>query len=111
LGFVKGTQNPQLLGWILVRKRLPDERYVALLAPGEETEYVSEQDLLRKRPYQVRIVELDRDVFDSDRYETEGDFHLNECRYFSSLDDVEEFVFQFGYLLKDIKWPIEIDAP
>jgi hypothetical protein len=35
----------------------------------------------------------------------------NDVRYFSSLDEVEEFVQGFGHTLQTIRWPIEIDAP
>jgi hypothetical protein len=111
LGFVKQTDNSRFLGWILIQKRVSDERYLSLLSPGEEPEYVREQKLLRSYPYQVRIVELNREVFDDDRYETEEDFNLNEIRYFSSLDEVEKFIQQFGHSLKDIKWRTEINAP
>ena len=112
LGFVKETDNPQFLGWVLIRKREPDSaRSLSLHSLEEEPEYFREQDLLRSRPYQVRTVELDRDVFDSHRYETPEDFRLNDIRYFFSLDEVAEFIGRFGLTLEDIKWPIEINAP
>lgn len=67
--------------------------------------------MLVGRPYQVHVIELASDVFESGRYETEGDFRMNEVRYFSSLDEVEEFVGSFGYSLESIKWRPEINAP
>ena len=111
LGFAKDTGDPHFIGWILLSKREPDDRYLSLLRPGEEPEFVAEQELFRARPYQVIVQELDRAVFDSDRYETEEDFRINEVRYFPSLDEVEEFVQQYGHTLKDIEWRTEIDAP
>lgn len=111
LGFTKQTDNPQYLGWILIQKRVPDDRYLSLLNPGEEPEYVRKQELFRNHPYQVRVVELNRDDFDNDRYETEKDFNLNRVHYFSNLDEVEEFVQQFGHTLTEIKWRVEISAP
>src|SRR5215813_8380827 len=91
LGFVKETDDLQFLGWILLSKRVPEERYLSLLRPGEEPEYVAQQELFRTRPYQVQVLELHRDVLESGRYETEEDFRRNEVHYFSSLDEVEEF--------------------
>ena len=111
LGFVKETDNVRFLGWVLIQKRKPEERSLSVLSPIEDPEYFSEQELLRSCPYQVRVVELDRDVFDSDRYETQEDFRLNEVRYFSSLDEVAEFVLRFRLDLENIKWRVEINAP
>src|SRR5689334_9635169 len=102
LGFTKQTDNPEYLGWILIQKRVPDDRYLSLLNQGEEPEYVRRQELFRNHPYQVRVVELNRDVYDSDRYETEKDFNLNRVHYFSNLDEIEEFVQQFGHTLTEI---------
>jgi len=111
LGFVKQTDTPDYLGWILLQKRKPHERYLSLLNPGEEPEFVAQQELLRSRPYQVRVIELSRDVFESDRYETMDDFRLNEVFYFANLDEVEEFVQKYGHTLENIKWLTEINAP
>lgn len=111
LGFTKQTDGPDYLGWILLQKMKPQDRYLQLLKPGEEPEFVAEQELYRSRPYQVRVIELDRNVHESDRYETEDDYRLHKQYYFSSLDEVEEFVASFGHTLENIKWRIEIDAP
>jgi len=111
LGFVKSTDDPQFLGWILLQKVEPDDRYVGLLQPGEEPEYMARQELYRSNPYLVRVVELKRDVFENDRYETEDDYRLHQRYYFSNLDEVEKFVASFGDTLEDIKWLTEINAP
>lgn len=111
LGFVKSTDDAQFLGWILLHKLEPDERYLSLLQPGEEPEFVAQQELYRRRPYLVQVLELNRDVFDSDRYETEEDYRLHERHFFSSLDEVDEFVTLFGHTLENIKWRTEINAP
>jgi hypothetical protein len=111
LGFVNETEDPRFLGWILLQKRKPHERYLSLLAEGEEPEFVAEQETLRRFPYQVHVIELDRQVFESGRYETEEDYRINEIHRFSSLDEVEGFVQKLGHSLEDIKWRIDIDAP
>lgn len=110
-GFVKSTDDPQFGGWILLWKMKPHDRYLQLLKPGEEPEFVAEQELYRSRPYLVNVIELDRDILESDRYETEDDYRLHERYYFSSLDQVEQFVVGFGLSLENIKWLSEIDAP
>ena len=39
-------------GWILLSKEKPHDRYLSLLEPGEEPEFVIEQDAIRQKPYQ-----------------------------------------------------------
>jgi hypothetical protein len=56
----------------------------------------------------VELTELLREVYESERYETNEDYRLNEGYRFVSLDEVEEFVGTFGHTLKDIKWGIEL---
>ena len=111
LGFVKQTDDPQFLGWILLRRMKPNNRYLELLQAGEESEYVATQESYRRSPFQVLVQELDRDVHESDRYETNEDYRVNERHYFSSLDEVEEFVNSFGHTLENIKWLKEINGP
>ena len=111
LGFVKETTDPDYLGWILLSKRRAHDRYLSLLAPGEDPEFVERQEALRRRPYQVRVIELRRDVHESDRYETNDDYRVNEVHRFASLDEVEDFIRQFGHTLTAIRWRADIDAP
>jgi hypothetical protein len=111
LGFRKETGTDEYLGWILLSKQKPDDRYLSLLVPGEESEFVAKQELIREKPYQVLVQELKREVYESDRYETNEDYRINEPRYFTDLDEVEGFVNSYGQTLERIKWPIEIDPP
>jgi len=111
LGFVKQTSSDDFLGWILLDKRRGNPRYEALLVPGEDTKFLLEQDDIRKKPYRVAVLELKRDVHQSDDYETNEDYRTNEQHYFASLDEVEMFVDRFGHSLGNIKWRIELDAP
>ena len=111
LGFEKSTDSPDHLGWILVCKRNPDDRYLSLLKPGEEPEFVANQELYRTRPYQVQVIELPKEVLESDRYESNEDYRVNQVHYFPTLDAVEEFVQKFGHTLTDIRWRSEINAP
>ena len=111
LGFKKDTGTDEYLGWILLGKQKPDDRYLALLAPGEEPEFVSKQGMIRQKPYQVLVQELKREVHESDRYETNEDFRVNDCYYFADLDEVDQFAQNHGHSLENIKWRVEIDAP
>ena len=108
LGFQKATGTDDYLGWILLSKRKPNERLLSLLQPNEEPQFVAEQETIRRRPYQVLVQDLRRDVYESNAYETNEDFRLNQCYRFASLDEVEDFVRQFGHTLTQIKWPVEI---
>jgi bifunctional DNA-binding transcriptional regulator/antitoxin component of YhaV-PrlF toxin-antitoxin module len=111
LGFIKKTDDDSYLGWILLRKRKPNERYESLLELGEDPDFIAKQDLIRSKPYRITLLELRREVHESDKYEINEDYRLREKYDFSSLDEVEIFLEKFNYNLEDIKWRIEIDAP
>lgn len=111
LGFVKHTGDSEYLGWILLRKRKPNERALSLLDRNEEPEYRAQQEFIRSRPYQLRLIELRRDVIESEREEEEQDYRLNEVYFFPTLDNVEDFIKQFGHTLENIKWRVDINAP
>ena len=111
LGFVKETDDPEFLGWILLRKRKPNQRLISIINPDEDADIMATEQMLSVRPYQVQVIELSKAVFEADRYETEKDYRVNDVSYFSCLDDVQQFVGTFGLFLEDIKWRIEINAP
>jgi len=111
LGFKIDTGTDEYLGLILLRKAKLHDRYLSLLSPDEEPEFVSEQESIRQNPYRVLIQELKREVHESDRNESAEDYRLNELHCFTNLDEVEEFVESYGQTLDNIKWRIEIDAP
>jgi hypothetical protein len=111
LGFNIETGTDEYLGRILLSKAKPNDRYLALLSPGEEPEFVSEQESIRQNPYQVLIQELKKEVHESDRYESVEDYRANERRCFTNLDEVEAFVKSYGHTLANIQWLIDLDAP
>ncbi len=111
LGFRKQTDSDEYLGWIILRKDKPNERLLSLLTSGEEPEFVAEQNLIRSKPYRVVVSELQRDVYESGRYEANEDYRMSEQHIFSYLNEVEEFVQRYGHTLENIKWLIEIEAP
>jgi hypothetical protein len=111
LGFRKQTASDDVLGWILLGKAKPHDRYLALIEEREEPELVAQQERYRRTPYHVSVQELKREAYESERYETNEDYLLNETYFFSNLDEVEEFVRSYGHTLENIKWPIEIDMP
>jgi hypothetical protein len=110
LGFQKETGDDDYIGWIMLGKNKPHERYLSLLKPGEETGFVAEQEYMRVCPYQVWVAEFRRDVYESGECESAEDYRLNKCFYFPSLDHVEEFVRRFGHTLEEIRWAREIDS-
>jgi hypothetical protein len=111
LGFRKQTASDDVLGWILLGRAKPRDRYLALLEEGEERESVAEQERYRRTPYHVSVMELKREAYESESYETNEDYLINETYFFSNLDDVEKFVQSYGHTLENIKWPIEIGMP
>jgi hypothetical protein len=111
LGFEKQTDSPEYLGWVLLNKLRPHDRYLSLLAPGEEPGFVAEQERIRRNPYHISVVELRREAYESEGYETDEDYRLNEHYDFPNLDEVETFVRKYGHTLENIKWGSEIGAP
>lgn len=111
LGFVKPTDDERVLGWILLWKRKPHDRYLALLRPGEEPDFVAKQEAIRRCPFYVSVIELSRDVHESGDYETEEDYRLKEIHQFPDLDAVDTFVRSYGFQLDRITWGTDIDAP
>jgi hypothetical protein len=109
LGFLKQTESSDRLGWILLTKQEPHDRYLALLKPGEDDDFVYQQKLIRQRPYLVRVVEMAREQ--RENYSWDEEFLLNENHRFGHLSEVEEFVRGFGHRLEDIQPSHAIDAP
>ncbi len=75
MGWGNSVTDPGRLSWTLICKLQPDERYLSLLEPGEEPEFVAMQELLRARPYQVRVVEMDKAAYES------GQAKESDCRF------------------------------
>ena len=66
--------------------------------------------MLRAKPYQVQVIEIDRAAYESGQAK-ERDCRFNEVLYLTSLDEVEEFIRNFGNELEEVKWRHEIEAP
>jgi hypothetical protein len=110
LGFQKETDDADYIGWIILSKRQPDERLLSLFRPGERPDIFAEQAYIRVCPYQVWVAEFRRDVYESGECESMGDYRLNKCFGFATLEQVGEFVGRFGHALEEIKWAREIDS-
>lgn len=110
-GFVNQTDSDDYLGWVLLDKLKPDDRYLSLLASGEEPEFVEKQEFIRQNPFHIRIIEFRRETYEREEYGTNEDYRLMEHHHFSDLDDVKIFVQKFGHTLENIKWNSEINAP
>jgi len=111
LGFREESPDRTFMAWILLSKRKPNERVLSMLGPGEEPEYVTKQELFRERPYQVLRLEYRRDVPIDIDDEIDDDELLREVHYFRTLDEVQEYVGDFGHALEDIKWRHDINPP
>ena len=111
LGFREESPDRTFMAWILLSKRKPNERVLSMLGPGEEPEYVTKQELFRERPYQVLRLEYRRDDPTDIDDEIDDDELLREVHYFRTLDEVQEYVGDFGHALEDIKWRHDINPP
>jgi hypothetical protein len=108
LGFVKETDSADYLGYILLNKEKPNDRFLALLKPGENPRFAEKQELIRRRPYHVLVQEMRRDVYERGECESSADYRLTENHRFASLNETQEFLDQFGLKLEDIRWAREI---
>lgn len=110
LGFAKQTDSPDYIGWILLNKEQPNERFLSLLKPGEKPEFQAEQALIRERPYHLLVGEMRRDVYESGECESDDDYRGRENHYFSNLDEVQKFLDRYHLRLEEIKWAREIEG-
>ena len=111
LGFLEQSPDRTFVAWILLKKRKPNERLLSILEPGDEPELVSKQELYRERPYEVQRLEYRRDEPIDIEDDIDDDALLREIHYFRTLDEVEDYVADFGHALEDIKWRTEIHPP
>ena len=96
---------------MILSKRKPNERVLSILKPGEEPEFVNKQELFKECPYQVARIEYRRDTPIRIEDEVEEDKLVQEVHYFRDLNEVAEYVADFGHALEDIKWLPEISPP
>jgi len=111
LGFLERSLDRTFVAWLILSKRKPNARVLSLLEPGEEPEYVREQELYSERPYQVQRIEYRRNQPIDIEETVDDEALLREVHYFGTLDEVEAYVTDFGHALKDIKWLSEINPP
>ena len=110
-GFIKETNDPNYLGWILLRKRLVPP---SLPDPREKEKYLrweKQMETWKKEPYDLSILELRREVHESGEYESTEDYRLREHYYFSTLEETERKIKELGFNISGIKSSREIDAP
>lgn len=109
VGFVKPTDDPRFLGWILIKKLTVNPRIIDLFSehepPGRE-----ERERLAM-PYLVTHLEIDRAVHESGEYETEDEYRQKVRFRFSTLEEVEAHLHGLGLLLRDARDARLIDAP
>jgi hypothetical protein len=109
LGFTKQATSTNSLGWILLQKIKPNERLKDLFS--DSPSIVREYSMAMEKPYLIQILEMTKEAYDKDQYESNSDYICNEVYRFNSLNDVEMFLGKFDCKLADIKWPIEIGSP
>jgi hypothetical protein len=119
MGFTIPTQSDDYLGWILVSKRKPNERFLEIAVRGEDEStdlIIQQEELLRQRPYQLLVLEIKREVHGSGRYPAGDDQRLKESYQFVTLEEVGAFVAQYGLKLEEIQplfriHPLSSDGP
>lgn len=105
--FGYNTENDEnFVGWIKVYKLFPMKDSTAALGGAP---VMRERSEIIKKPYKVNIEKVTRNVFEGDRFPTNGDYIIKESHSFESLDQVEQFLLKIGYNLSDIKWAVDFD--
>jgi hypothetical protein len=113
LGIKISTDNPDYLGWILVRKRHIPPVWDKKAYESEE-EYIKKIELAEiatKFPYHIIYMELKKDVHEKGDYETENDYRKWVNHYLTSIFEVKATFERYGYKVEDLKPRWEIDAP
>jgi hypothetical protein len=115
--FVKETDDPEYLGWILISKITPGPMppFAPRLDPREERESIEQAvawaEQMRRTPYHVHVVELKREVHEAGEYPGNEDYRNIENYYVATLDEVEEIVHRFGKTLESVRWRGDLKAP
>jgi len=108
--FGYNTRNDdQQVGWILLFKRFTKPKFFDLVSEEEDPRGYRLQRRIEQEPYWVRIEEVTRAVFESDRYAQEEDYLMKAYYSFRTLDDVELFLKELGHNLAEIKWGADVD--
>jgi len=111
VGFIKPTNDPNYLGWILLWKVKANQRLLEILDEADDPIRVKEERRRQREPYLLLRIELKRSVHEAGDYETEKDYRQKDKFWFSSLDDVEKHLVAWGYSLKHARPARELDAP
>jgi hypothetical protein len=100
--------NEKIVGWILLRKRIPNTRFFEIVEEVDDPIGYRKQMKIKREPYSVWIAQVTRETFESDRFPSNEDYLLNVSYTFSNLDDVEGFLREMGYDLANIKWGADL---
>ena len=111
VGFIKPTDSPDYLGWILIAKIEANRRLLELVTEAEAPALVQEERRRLVQPYMVLQIELKRSIHEAGEYETESDYRQKERLWFGDLEAVAEQLRQWGYELQDARSARELDAP
>lgn len=112
-GLKKDTKNSDILGWILLSKRM----FGSINPNNPQTEpelyqwWEEDFESVRKYPYQVIVMEVHRELLEREEDFTRGECHYWENHYVSNLDEVEELLQRFGYSIDDLRNRRELNAP
>ena len=109
-GFELTSEDNNYISWVSLDKNKVDQRKLEVFTEEEMSALYEEQRLNEKQPYVLRIAELKKEVYDSDRYTQNDDYKRNDIYRFSSLEEVSYFLSSYNLDLKDIRWYSEIKA-
>lgn len=101
--------NESNIGWVLISKQFPTNNFFERFTEYDNPELYKDQLKIKLEPYRVRIAELKREIFDSDRSISNEDYTLNENYSFKTLNEVDIFLRKLDLDLSLIKWSSEIE--
>jgi hypothetical protein len=112
-GFRTSPDSSEYLGWVLISKRNP-----AVIFPYHASQDMARYERLaeesaetKMRPFHVSVRELKKTVHESGEYESTEDYRVRDNYYFSTLEEVLNFLSSKHLQLEDINSRFDIDAP
>jgi hypothetical protein len=100
--------NDQRVGWILLSKRFPNQKFFELVDEAEDPKGYWLQRRIEAQPFWIQMAEVPRAIFDGDGIQENGDYLLNVSYSFRTLDEVEHFLKELGYDIAEIKWRADV---
>jgi hypothetical protein len=108
-GIQLSPADSNYMGWIAVAKYSINQRVFDVLANDPDSPVFKKEKLKMEKPFWARVIELRRDVYESNSDPLDEHYRRNDFYTFYNIYEVEEFLQTLGYEITDLKWLADIE--